>query len=72
MPLSVSSLLSDYRGIGDVCLSVPSIVNARGVETALPIPALGWPPFPAVFRAAPAIEATGEEVEILATLPGED
>jgi L-lactate dehydrogenase len=36
--LSVSSLLSDYRGIGDVCLSVPSIVNARGVETALPIP----------------------------------
>jgi 5'-phosphate synthase pdxT subunit len=38
-------------------------------ETALPIPALGWPPFPAVFRAAPAIEAAGEEVEILAALP---
>jgi 5'-phosphate synthase pdxT subunit len=38
-------------------------------ETMLPIPALGWPPFPAVFRAAPAIEAAGAEVEILATLP---
>jgi L-lactate dehydrogenase len=36
--LSVSSLLHDYRGISDVCLSVPSIVNLRGVETTLPIP----------------------------------
>jgi L-lactate dehydrogenase len=41
--LPVSSLLSDYRpsggaqgrGIDDVCLSVPSIVNRKGVETAL-------------------------------------
>ena len=36
--LSVSSLLNDYRGISDVCLSVPSIVNRTGVEIALPIP----------------------------------
>jgi L-lactate dehydrogenase len=36
--LPVSSLLTDYRGISDVCLSVPSIVNRGGVETALPIP----------------------------------
>ncbi|HEY7090392.1 MAG TPA: L-lactate dehydrogenase [Tepidisphaeraceae bacterium] len=36
--LSVSSLLSDYRGISDVCLSVPCIVNRGGVETTLPIP----------------------------------
>ena len=36
--LSVSSLLEDYRGIDDVCLSVPSIVNAQGVETTLPVP----------------------------------
>jgi L-lactate dehydrogenase len=36
--LPVSSLLRDYRGIDDVCLSVPSIVNRRGVETALPVP----------------------------------
>jgi L-lactate dehydrogenase len=36
--LPVTSLLSDYRGISDVCLSVPSIVNGAGVETALPVP----------------------------------
>jgi L-lactate dehydrogenase len=36
--LPVSSLLSDYRGISDVCLSVPCIVNRAGVETALPVP----------------------------------
>jgi L-lactate dehydrogenase len=36
--LPVSSLLKDYRGIDDVCLSVPSIVNRRGVEQALPVP----------------------------------
>ena len=34
----VSSLLTDYRGISDVCLSVPCIVNRGGVETTLPIP----------------------------------
>jgi 5'-phosphate synthase pdxT subunit len=38
-------------------------------EMPVPVPALGWPPFPAVFRAAPAIVAAGEEVAILATLP---
>ena len=36
--LPVSSLLSDYRGISDVCLSVPCIVNRGGVEQALAIP----------------------------------
>ena len=36
--LPVSSLLKGYRGIDDVCLSVPSIVNRSGVETVLDIP----------------------------------
>lgn len=36
--LPVSSLLSDYHGIDDVCLSVPCIVNRKGVETALDFP----------------------------------
>ncbi|HSU66762.1 MAG TPA: hypothetical protein VLJ39_07820, partial [Tepidisphaeraceae bacterium] len=36
--LPVSALLADYRGISDVCLSVPSIVNRAGVEAALPVP----------------------------------
>jgi L-lactate dehydrogenase len=36
--LPVSSLLTDYRGMSDVCLSVPSIVNRGGVEIALDFP----------------------------------
>jgi L-lactate dehydrogenase len=36
--LPVSSLLTDYRGISDVCLSVPSIVGHHGVEGLLPVP----------------------------------
>lgn len=36
--LPVSSLLTAYRGIDDTCLSVPAIVNRRGVEYPLPVP----------------------------------
>ncbi len=36
--LPVSSLLADYRGISDVCLSVPCVVNRNGVEPPLPTP----------------------------------
>src|SRR5437868_6085646 len=36
--LPVSSLLENYRGISDVCLSLPCIVNRSGVEPPLPIP----------------------------------
>jgi L-lactate dehydrogenase len=36
--LPVSSLLNDYRGISDVCLSVPCIVDRGGVDATLPIP----------------------------------
>jgi L-lactate dehydrogenase len=35
--MPVSSLISNWRGIDDVCMSVPCIVNARGVEAPLPI-----------------------------------
>lgn len=35
--LPVSSLLRDYAGIDDVCLSVPTIVGREGIETVLPI-----------------------------------
>jgi L-lactate dehydrogenase len=35
--LPVSSLLEDFYGIRDVCLSVPCIVNQAGVEPPLPI-----------------------------------
>jgi L-lactate dehydrogenase len=36
--LPVSSLLTGYRGLSEVCLSVPAIVNRHGVEYALPVP----------------------------------
>ena len=36
--LAVSSYLEDYHGISDVCLSVPSIVDRRGVVHTLAVP----------------------------------
>jgi L-lactate dehydrogenase len=36
--LPVSSLVSGYREIDDVCLSLPCVVNRKGVEPPLPIP----------------------------------
>jgi L-lactate dehydrogenase len=36
--LPVSSLLSQYQGIDDVCLSVPAIVDRSGVDAPLPVP----------------------------------
>ena len=36
--LPVSSLIEGFRGINDVCLSLPCIVNRSGVEPPLPIP----------------------------------
>ena len=36
--LPVSSLLVDYHGISDVCLSVPSVLGRLGVESQLEVP----------------------------------
>jgi L-lactate dehydrogenase len=36
--LRVSSLIDDFIGISDVCLSVPSVVNRNGVHHTLPVP----------------------------------
>ncbi len=36
--LPVSSMIQDYRGISDVCLSVPAIVDRCGVESVIPLP----------------------------------
>lgn len=35
--LTVSSLIDNYLGVNDVCLSVPSLVNRHGVKTLLPL-----------------------------------
>jgi L-lactate dehydrogenase len=36
--LTVSSLLQDYHGVSDVCLSVPSIVNKDGIVQTIKLP----------------------------------
>ncbi len=36
--LTVSSLLQNYHGVSDVCLSVPTIVNREGVREVLKLP----------------------------------
>ena len=36
--LPVSSLLTGYAGLGDVCLSVPSVVGRAGLLRVLPVP----------------------------------
>lgn len=33
--LSVSSLIRDYQGLSDVCFSLPTVVDRRGVEKVL-------------------------------------
>ncbi len=33
--LSISTLIEDYYGIDDVCLSLPAVVNRRGIERVL-------------------------------------
>lgn len=43
--------------------------QVHSFEADLPIPALGEPPFHAVFIRAPFIEAVGPGVEVLASLP---
>jgi L-lactate dehydrogenase len=52
--LPVSSLLSGQYGIGDVCLSLPSIVDAKGVDAVL-IPPLTDAEVAALRRSAETV-----------------
>lgn len=36
--LTVSTLLEDYYGVNDVCLSVPTIVNRKGIKEIIKLP----------------------------------
>jgi L-lactate dehydrogenase len=36
--LPVSSLVTDYCGISDICLSLPAVVNRTGIERFVPLP----------------------------------
>ena len=54
--LPVSSLIDDFIGISDVCLSVPSVVNRNGVQHTLPVP-LSSGEAEALRRSAAAVRA---------------
>jgi L-lactate dehydrogenase len=54
--LPVSSLLTGYAGISDVCLSVPSVVNRTGVLRVLPVP-LSGEERDGLYRSARAVRA---------------
>jgi len=36
--LTVSTLLEDYHGVNDVCLSVPAVVNRKGIKEIIKLP----------------------------------
>ncbi|GAA6525279.1 L-lactate dehydrogenase [Intrasporangium sp. DVR] len=55
--LPVSSLLEDYHGISDVCLSVPTLVHAGGAGEAVDVP-LTEAELAGLRRSADAVRAT--------------
>ena len=61
--LSVSSLIEDYHGVGDVCLSLPTVVGQGGVERVL---RLGLSPaeLQALRHSADVLRSTIAELEL--------
>ena len=59
--MPVSSLVNGYRGIDDVCLSVPTMVSHDGAGTLLPTP-LSDAELTALHRSADALRAAAAEV----------
>lgn len=59
--MPVSSLVTGYRGIDDVCLSVPTMVSHDGAGTLLPTP-MSDAELTALHRSADALRAAAAEV----------
>jgi L-lactate dehydrogenase len=59
--LTVSSLLEDYHGISDVCISVPCLVRRLGAGAPLPLP-YDDAELAALRRSAELLRATAREV----------
>jgi L-lactate dehydrogenase len=59
--LPVSSLLTGYAGISDVCLSVPSVINRTGVLRVLPVP-LSQDEHDGLHHSARAVRAVIEQL----------
>jgi L-lactate dehydrogenase len=58
--LPISSLLDDYHGIGDVCLSVPTLVHAAGAGETVDVP-LAEEELAALRRSAEAVRSTARQ-----------
>jgi L-lactate dehydrogenase len=58
--LPVSSLLDDYHGIRDVCLSVPTMVGRRGVTDQLEVP-MSVDELTGMRRSADAVRAVARQ-----------
>jgi len=58
--LTVSSLLEDYCGISDVCISVPCLMCRAGVSSTLPLP-YREPELAALKRSAELLKATARQ-----------
>lgn len=61
--LPVSSLLDDYYGISDVCLSVPSLVHAEGVGRRIEVP-MTDEELDGLRRSAEAVRATARRFDL--------
>jgi len=61
--LSVSSLVSDYYGISDICLSLPTVVNRRGIESVLRLK-LSDDEIAGLQRSASVLKETAKQLEI--------
>jgi L-lactate dehydrogenase len=61
--LSVSSLIADYYGISDVCLSLPTVVNRNGVERVLRLN-LSEDEIKGVRRSAEVLKATIAQLKL--------
>jgi L-lactate dehydrogenase len=57
--LTVSSLLQDYYGISDVCISVPCLMGRQGVGSTLPLP-YNEAELSALKRSAELLKATAQ------------
>jgi L-lactate dehydrogenase len=61
--LSVSSLVTDYYGISDTCLSLPTVVGREGVEQVLRLP-LSEAEADGLRRSAEVLRATLDQLDL--------
>ena len=61
--LTVSSLVNDYCGISDICLSLPTALNQNGVEWVLPM-ALNHQETEALRRSAEVLRTAIEPLKL--------